>query len=201
MTHGLGQLRQWINDHCTARCCVQCNDDVRGLRCLVGLRSRTIRDPATMFRVIWQTANDALAAGTKLFSYSPTLVPYRLDPFAPILLNRLEGALLGQIDRELRYDPRVAQHDDIDLTLQGLLKLRFVWQDARYGPDHNFMTKSGGNSISRGQDRMKRELAYLTSKWGDCVGYADRDSIAGKSAGVPRTTVMVHVQRKQALEA
>jgi hypothetical protein len=201
MKNGLGELRQWILDHFDSRCLVSCNDDVKGIRCLTGKRSRFIRDPGNMMQIVFNAATIAEGIGISCFGFSPTLVPFRLDPFRPFLFNRLEGALLGIIDRKLRYDPQVAQHDDVDLTLQAMLTERIVWQDARFGVEHNFMSKGGGNSISRGEERMKRELAYLKRKWGEYFGYMERkpgeDGKVG--AGVPRMSTAVNVKRQQDL--
>jgi hypothetical protein len=201
MQNGLGELRQWILDQFPARCLVQCNDDVKGIRCLIGKRARFVSDPGSMMAIVFNTATVAEGVGCSLFGFSPTLVPFRLDPFRPFLFNRIEGALFGMIGRRLRFDPRIAQHDDVDLTLQAMLTDRIVWQDARFGVEHNFMTKGGGNSLSRGEERMKRELALLKSKWGEYFGFMERQpGVDGKvGAGVPRMSTAVNVPRQQEL--
>ena len=88
----------------------------------------------------------------------------------PLRLTRLEGAMMGIIGRKLKYDPNVSQFDDVDLSLECCLKERFCWQDSRFAAEHNFITKGGGNTISRGLENTKRELQYMKRKWGPYLG-------------------------------
>jgi hypothetical protein len=176
MTHpndivGLGRLRQWILDHFNARLIFQCNDDVKSLYCVVGFRPRKIVDPEAVERIILNSANICEGLGISCFSFSPFQDDVRkFRPQKPFSLTRLEGAMLGIIDRKLKYDPNVSQFDDVDLSLQCCLKERFCWQDSRFAAEHNFITKGGGNTISRGLDNTKRELQYMKRKWGPYLG-------------------------------
>ena len=168
---GLGPLRQWILDHWKQRLIFQCNDDVRSLYCVVGFRPRKIVDPEAIERIILNSANICADLGISCFSFSPFQDDVRkFRPQKPFSLTRLEGAMLGFIDRKLRYDPKVAQFDDVDLSLECCLKERFCWQDSRFAAEHNFITKGGGNTISRGLDNTKRELQYMKRKWGPYLG-------------------------------
>lgn len=168
---GLGPLRQWILDRFTERCIFQCNDDVKSLYSVVGFRPRKITEPEAIERIILNAANICEALGISCFSFSPFQDDVRkFRPQKPFSLTRLEGAMLGIIDRKVRYDPKIKQFDDVDLSLQCCLKERFVWQDSRFAADHNFITKSGGNTVSRGLDNTKRELQYMKRKWGEYLG-------------------------------
>jgi hypothetical protein len=189
---GLGPLRQWILDHFKERVIFQCNDDVRSLYCVVGFRPRKIVDPEAIERIILNSANICTDLGISCFSFSPFQDDVRkFRPQKPFGVTRLEGAMLGIIDRKVRYDPNVRQFDDVDLSLECCLKERFVWQDSRFAADHNFITKAGGNTISRGLDNTKRELQYMKRKWGPYLG-----------VGYTKETISlkVKVQRNQDLE-
>jgi hypothetical protein len=168
---GLGRLRQWILDHFKARIIFQCNDDVKSLYCVVGFRPRKIVDPEAIERIILNAANICEGLGISCFSFSPFQDDVRkFRPQKPFSLTRLEGAMLGIIGRKLRYDANVSQFDDVDLSLECCLKERFCWQDSRFAAEHNFITKGGGNTISRGLEKTKRELQYMKRKWGPYLG-------------------------------
>jgi hypothetical protein len=189
---GLGPLRQWILDNFKQRCIFQCNDDVRSLYCVVGFRPRKIVDPEAIERIILNSANICEELGISCFSFSPFQDDVRkFRPQKPFSFTRLEGAMLGIIGRNVKYDFNVRQFDDVDLSLQCCLQERFVWQDSRFAADHNFITKGGGNTISRGLDNTKRELQYMKRKWGPYLG-----------AGYGKETISlkVKVQRNQDLE-
>jgi hypothetical protein len=189
---GLGPLRQWILDRFTERCIFQCNDDVKSLYCVVGFRPRKIVDPDAIERIILNCANICEDLGISCFSFSPFQDDVRkFRPQKPFSLTRLEGAMLGVIDRKVRYDPNIRQFDDVDLSLQCCLKERIVWQDSRFAADHNFITKGGGNTISRGLENTKRELQYMKRKWGPYLG-----------AGYGKETISLKVKvfRQQDLE-
>lgn len=189
---GLGPLRQWILDHFPQRLIFQCNDDVKSLYCVVGFRPRKIVDPEAIERIILNSANICTDLGISCFSFSPFQDDVRkFRPQKPFSVTRLEGAMLGIIDRKVRYDPNVRQFDDVDLSLECCLKERFVWQDSRFAADHNFITKSGGNTVSRGLENTKRELQYMKKKWGPYLGVGySKETISLK----------VKVQRNQDLE-
>jgi hypothetical protein len=189
---GLGPLRQWILDHFPQRCIFQCNDDVRSLYCVVGFRPRKIVDPEAIERIILNNANLCADLGISCFSFSPFQDDVRkFRPQKPFSTTRLEGAMLGIIGRKVKYDPNVRQFDDVDLSLQCCLQERFVWQDSRFAADHNFITKGGGNTVSRGLENTKRELQYMKRKWGPYLG-----------AGYSKETISlkVKVSRSQDLE-
>lgn len=184
---GLGRLRQWILEHFDAKLLVQCNDDVKCLYCVVGFRPRRISDPDAIERIILNQANICEDLGISCFSFSPFGDDVRkFRPQKPFTLTRLEGAFLGIIGRKVKYDPNVAQFDDVDLALQCCLKERFVWQDSRFAADHNFITKAGGNTVSRGLENTKRELHYMKKKWGPYVGIGYGKRVISLKVKVPR---------------
>lgn len=163
---GIGRLRQWILDRFDDRCLVQCNDDVRGLVCMAGQKSRRIRDRDAILAIMLNAANIAEGMGACVWSFAPSPQPRMFSPIKPFYFTRIEGSLAGMIGREVRYDPKVAQFDDVDLALECLRTKRYVWQDVRFAPIHNFQTMAGGNSISRGKEKTAAELAHMKRKWG-----------------------------------
>ncbi|HWP59508.1 MAG TPA: hypothetical protein VNL14_16570 [Candidatus Acidoferrales bacterium] len=189
---GLGRLRQWILDHFNERVIVQCNDDVRSLYCVVGFRPRRIVDPHAIERILLNSANICEELGISCFSFNPFQDDVRkFRPHKPFQLTRLEGALLGILDRKIRYDPEVTQFDDVDLSLQALLKERIVWQDSRFAAEHNFITKAGGNTVSRSVENTQREFKHLKQKWGQYIGIGYQKRVV---------SLKVRVSRQQDLE-
>lgn len=166
--YGLGELRQWILDNFDKKLIVQCNDDVEGLYCLVGRRPRLINDPQAMMQIILNQANIIEELGVSVFTFSPVGADIRkFWPQNPFRFNRIEGCLFGVLrPTRVHLDPRVRQHDDVDLTLTCLLHDRYVWMDSRFAAKHDYMTKAGGNSEIRGSMNMDEEIDYLRNKWG-----------------------------------
>lgn len=186
-TSGLGELRQWILDHFDDRCIVQCNDNVRSVLCLVGKAPRRITDPNAIFRIFHNSAEIVEGIGISVFCYNPVGSDVRkFWPNEPIRFNRIEGCLFGMVGRRVRFDPRVKQHDDVDLTLECLRVDRIVWQDSRFAAEHNFMTGSGGNSEVRGRDSMLAELRYMKEKWGKYFVVTDRKTMLSTMISCPR---------------
>jgi len=186
-TYGLGELRQWILDNFPQRVVVQCNDDVKSLQCCVGRHVRKITDADAIQQILLNSANIAEFIGTSVFTYSPYGSDVRMCwSNDPIRFNRIEGCLFGMIGRKFRFDPKVRQHDDLDLTFQVLLKDRIVYMDSRFAPEHDFMTKAGGNSEIRGNAAMTEELKYMRSKWGKYFGITRRKSMTSTAVGVKR---------------
>lgn len=183
---GLGRLRQWILDHVRAHVLVQCNDDVKSLLCLVGRSVRSIIDPDAIERLLLNAAGICEELGVTCFSFSPTKDVRKVAPWEPFRLTRLEGALLGFVGRGLRYDPAVSQFDDVNLSLEACLKDRFVWQDSRFAAEHNFITKGGGNSVSRSVERTTAELAHMKARWGRYMGVHSWKTTIRLVVGVPR---------------
>lgn len=167
---GLGRLRQWILDTVPNRVLVQCNDDVEYLICLVGRNERRISEPAAIERLLLNAAEACDALGISCFSFNCTVDVRKERPFLPFGFSRLEGALFGMVGRKMRFDPAVSQFDDVNLSLECCLKERIIWQDERFAPVHNFQTKGGGNSVSRGKKQTAEELDYMKARWGHYLG-------------------------------
>lgn len=197
--NGLSQLRQWILDNFKSKVVVMCDDDVTKMVTLVGRRFRKFTDPNAIMQITLNAANCAEGAGASLFSFGPSVVITHHTPMVPFRFTRIEASVFGMIGRRLRFDPHVRQHDDADITLQALLTDRIVWQDARFAPEHNFMTKPGGNSENRGKDRMTAELRYLTKKWGKFLRQTWRGQhVQGlKGRGIAEFSLSIRVQRRQ----
>lgn len=211
---GLGRLRQWIIEYFPERCIIQANDDIRGLWCVVGRRARVITDPAAIWQILMNSAEIADGLGISCFAYSRYGGDVRMfDAYRPFSIKLLDCSLFGMIGRKYRFDPNVAQCDDVDLTLQCLLKERIVWNDVRFAPvrlsNGGFSGKMemGGNAVSRGGVQTAKEAAYLSEKWGQyyAASWVIRPT-GGKSSKADANTVgahltsMIQVDRTQSLE-
>jgi hypothetical protein len=205
---GLGRLRQWIIEHFTERCIIQVNDDIRGLWCVVGKRSRVITDPPSIWQILLNSATIAEGLGISCFAYSRFGGDVRMfEATKPFSVKLLDCSLFGMIDRNYRFDPNVSQCDDVDLTLQCLLKERIVWTDVRFAPvrlsNGGFSDKMemGGNAVSRGVEQTKREVEYLQKKWGAyyTVRWVRRGDAAGATVTGSHLVSSVSVERQQDL--
>jgi hypothetical protein len=162
---GLGIIRQWILDHVPDEVVVMADDDISMLYSLAGVRARRLDDPLAARQLLETTAACAKAAGARIFGFNQGDIRKFL-PQKPFSFNTWVGGLIGIIGRELRYDPRLRLHDDVDLCLQSLLQHRILWQDQRFLFSHVRFTGAGGNAASRSQAQHDEEIAYLRRKWG-----------------------------------
>lgn len=162
---GLGILRQWILDHVEEEVVVMPDDDIASLYSFVGTTTRRITNPADVMRVIENAAVCAEAAGARVFGFNQGDIR-KFEPQKPFSFNSWVGGLIGIIGRELKYDPVLRLHDDVDLCLQSLQKHRIIWQDLRFKFANKIFAGAGGNSISRSKEQHEKEIAYMKRKWG-----------------------------------
>ena len=188
---GVSNVRRWILQHYKQRCVIIFDDDVLRVSCLVGRKTRRIEDPAAIHRILLNSATIAEAMGASLFSYAITANVLDFFPYDPFSFLKANGPCLGFIGRGILPDPALSHNTDADLTLQALLKTRFVWQDTRFMFEHKIMTNSGGNRHVISKESWARDRKYLKRKWGDYLQEKD-------SGGVTRMVVS-NVARRQKL--
>lgn len=182
----LGAIRNWILDNVKSDVIVQFDDDVTAFRCHVGWRSRTYTDPATIAELLHSTAICARDAGCKVFGFSHLANPTFFQPYKPFRLNSWVGVVLGLIDGHgLRFDVGTT-YDDVDLSLQSLMRHRIVWCDLRWCYlNHSAGGKDvGGLTGTRTQDDYAKNHVRLRQRWGNYVGAVEN---VGTSLNVPRT--------------
>ena len=188
---GVAHVRRWILEQYKQRCVVIFDDDVYRVSCLVGRKSRRIEDPAAIRRILLNSAAIAEGIGASLFSYAITANILDFMPFDPFALLKANGPCLGFVGRRILPDPELSHNTDADLSLQALLKDRFVWQDTRFMFEHRIMTNAGGNRHVITKERWQRDRQHLKRKWGEYLEEKD-------SGGVSRM-VIANVARRQKL--
>mgnify|MGYP001612653495 CR=1 FL=1 len=163
---GIGPIRQWILDNVRSRWVVLVPDDVVGCYSLTGTYACRLTDPALILGLLRNTAECAEAAGAKFFGFNQAWDVRKYSPFQPFNLNGWFDGPTGIGTREIRYDPALKLHPDIDYSLQQLLKFRLIWQDNRFSFSHDRWKQAGGNAVHRSEAAHKEEFAYLQRKWG-----------------------------------
>jgi hypothetical protein len=188
---GVSAVRRWILERYKQRCVVIFDDDIHRVVCLVGRKARVIEEPAAIRRILFNSANIAAAIGATLFSYAITANILDFFPYDPFAFIKANGPCLGFVGRGILPDPALSHNTDADLSLQALLKDRFVWQDTRFMFEHRIMTNSGGNRHVISKESWARDRKYLKRKWGEYLQEKD-------SGGVTRMVVS-NVARRQKL--
>jgi hypothetical protein len=188
---GVAAVRRWILERYKQRCVVIFDDDVLRVTCLVGRKCRRIEEPAAIRRILLNSATIAEAMGASLFSYAITANVLDFFPYDPFSFLKANGPCLGFIGRAILPDPALSHNTDADLTLQALLKTRFVWQDTRFMFEHKIMTNAGGNRHVITKESWAHDRRYLKRKWGEYLEEKD-------SGGVTRM-VIANVARRQKL--
>jgi hypothetical protein len=157
---GVSAVRRWILERYKQRCVVIFDDDVLRVSCLVGRKTRQIKDPAAIHRILFNSATIADAMGAGLFSYAITANVLDFFPYDPFSFLKANGPCPVSSAAD-PPDPALSHNTDADLTLQALLKTRFVWQDTRFMFEHKIMTNSGGNRQRHQQGKLGARSKYL----------------------------------------
>jgi hypothetical protein len=168
-TGSIGVIRQAILDQVEACCVVMVDDDLKGIRPMVGKSRKLITDADRLLAIVANSVQVCEDLGIHLFAWSrnPNAAYFRaFDPMN--LVAPLAGAF-GVIGRDYRFAD-LSRGEDLDLTLQGLLKDRVVFIDNRYYFDFGKVgSGAGGLQGVRSDARRERDSAYLRRKWGDAV--------------------------------
>lgn len=98
---------------------------------------------------------------------------------------------MGITDRELRFDEKISTQDDVDLSLQCLVKWGVIWRDHRYYPFHQGATNgklTGGIAHIRNTESVKAGQEYMRRKWGDDIvkGRSERGLATGIVIEIPK---------------
>jgi len=197
----LSQIENWLHDQDLAEFVYWSADDVHALRCLVGWRARTYRDPELIRGLLEVTAVCARDAGAYLFGFGHHMVPTYLNNDRPFALNAYVREIYGfRRGHELRADPNVEQHYDVDVALQALLKHRIIWRDDRFVFDSQLLgSAKGGEAGVRTPEAVEHAARAMVQKWGKWVTVdAPTKRFAGGGTlnwGKAKATV-INVQRR-----
>ena len=148
------------------------DDDVRGLRLMMTrLSAPIIGDMRTILEVIATTGHTAKQFPVGIFGFHQSGVPRERRCQIPFYLRGwISSHACGVLDRDLRYDPRLRTHDDIDFSLQAIAKYGHAFRDERWYVD--CLPSVGWNSTTgmaafRSTKEEEDALALLQAKWGE----------------------------------
>jgi hypothetical protein len=143
------------------------DDDLQYMVYMLNRSPRTFLDPNYMLAVVDHVGTAAMDAGTGLFGFNLQKKPVERIPSRPIgLRGWLSANAMGVIDRSLRFDPRFLVKGDIDISLQCLLRHRFLWKDLRWHFHSQARVNRGGLVKSRTTDREQEAQDLINQKWG-----------------------------------
>ena len=200
---GGGWTYRWVLEHVDADCVVFCDDDIKRCVCLVGRRPRIIRTKDAIRQILENSAEICGESGGSLFSYAITANILDFVPMDPLHLSKGGGAVKGVFRKPGCgfFDPELIYHIDADLALTALLKQRFVYKDTRFCFEAHLQANWGGSQDLFGPERYKKDVRYLTRKWGPPTGdvWELRDTDVKGLQGAPIIRAITHVTRKQSL--
>jgi len=174
---GIGPKRQWMLDNIDSEVVVMIDDDMKNFISIVGMKYRSYRDPADVKAIVARTALCAAEAGASLFGFHQTADVRKFIPHKPFNLCTWFGGAIGFIGRKFKYDSFLrSRGEDVDYSLQTLLKDRFVWGDNRYGFIFRRWDTKGGNSANRERGQQLEEIRYLKRKWGKFLEVQQRET-------------------------
>ena len=202
--NGLLEIENWIHEQDLAEFVYLVADDIRAVRCNVGYRVREYRDPFVVADLLETTAYCARDAGAFLFGagHHLTNTYYTADrPFTVVgYVRNVYGYRRGH---ELRGDPAVRMHYDVDIALQALLKHRIIWRDERFAfiEAHVLGAASGGNAGLVDPKAVEDTNRNMRRKWGRWVAVDLRQRrIAGKTNYMSKVTATsIRVNRRYAV--
>jgi hypothetical protein len=197
---GYGSVCRWILQTVDADPVVYCDDDVTGVVCLVGRRSRKITDRDAIRQILTNAATVCQGMGARLFSFAITANVLDFYPDEPFLLNKGGGPVRGVFGKDSGYDPRLTYHVDPDLTLTCLLRDRLVFKDTRFCFEAHFQDNLGGSQDLFSPEIFNRDVRRIHRKWGPPEKYWKlRDTKKKGPQGFPIRRLQTCVSRRQGL--
>lgn len=178
---GMGRKRQWILEHLDPKAegVFMVDDDVTACMCLVGQTQREITDRRDIAQIVENAASCAREAGTILFGFMYTADTRHFRAYHPIsftgYVNGFAMGILrpppGQLhEAGVRFDPLLTTKQDIDFSLQVLLKYRILWKDNRFAfRSGGWFRNVGGMATVRTSATVAANIERLRAKWGEAV--------------------------------
>ena len=98
-------------------------------------------------------------------------------PHNPYSFVAPAAGCFGIVGRELRFDEALVTREDVDITLQTLLKNRILLHDRRFYFDFGRTWKgSGGNQGRRTAQVERLDNERIANKWGSYISFSTKDS-------------------------
>ena len=164
----IGALRRWMAENVPDPAdpfLLQSDDDLTAFVPLMRFTTDPITNLRDLVGIIWETYIAAADAGAGLFGWAHVANPGRRSVAKPWNLRCWIDSVFGQIDREIKFDPRFYQMEDIDLSLEHMKRHRIVWRDDRFTTRTLFWTQ-GGISITRTEERVREAPQMINDKHG-----------------------------------
>jgi len=154
---------------------IQSDDDVLGLRHTMVRRVDDRRTAEEILNVCVSEAVTAIDLPTGLFFFQQSPRPQERSSLEPFVLRRWGRTdLFGVTDPDMRFDERLLDCEDLDLSLQCIAKHRMLWMDMRFFVITSDPEGRGGNSVGGSAgvsttETIKSSYKYLARKWGSAV--------------------------------
>ena len=162
-------LRQWILDELwepDEPFIVQIDDDFLGLRPTMGWRAKSVRNPVDIAAILWESYLSATDAQCGIFGYMADSNPSYRNCNTPIVLRRWVQGGFGILDRELQFDKRLYQSEDVDICLASLVRSRILWKDHRFDLKRKPHRMAGGIQRTRTTQTTQQSDRIVNEKWG-----------------------------------
>ena len=179
-----------------------CDDDLRMVYSMAHVRRKVYRDPRDIRRIVENAMACARDLGLSLFSWATTGRPMSYEACKPIRLVSVAMGTFGIIGRSLRFDTKLERGEDVDLTMQALLRERVIYQDTRFKFDCGGMNRGGGGCQGvRSSRKYELDTRTLEERWGQYVilrGKPRISEILKKNSVAERVSVVVSRKSKYA---
>ena len=198
-TRTIGEVRQWVLDNVRAECVVMVDDDLKGVRPMVGTKRKAITDPADIAAIIENGARVAAELGKSVYCWNRNPNPMWFAPHDPFHMVAPVAGAFGVIGRRLRFDPSLSDGEDVDFCLSALLHDRVVIADNRFYFDFgSVMAGAGGLQTVRTQELMLADRRKLEERWGQYVSLIGKPTAgrAGKKVATRGMRMSIRVKRR-----
>ena len=169
----LANIRQWVQDNVwdtgAEPCVWHMDDDFYGMVPLMRMTREVVTAPYDLAALFWETYLTAAEMGAHLFGYSFHVNVMLRAVDRPVKLRGCIQQCYGVSDPELRFDGDLYEMEDIDLSLQAMLRDRIVYLDYRWLHHLGPMDAGGGNTGIVTVDGLRGSLAKMQARWGDHI--------------------------------
>jgi len=187
----ISKIRNFALDAAKTECVVMSDDDLSCVRALVGRTQRKIVEPEAIHAILWSAYMCTRDLGLSLFSFcrDARWAIMKYLPHDPYSLNGPAAGCFGVIGRRVRFNEELITREDVDLTLQSLLKDRITLHDRRFYFDYGRTWHgAGGNQGRRTKANEAADLKTVKDRWGAYVSFSNKEhgDNASMSVRVPR---------------
>jgi glycosyltransferase involved in cell wall biosynthesis len=166
---GISKKRNWVLRNVDDECVVMLDDDCTGFACLVGQRTRKIKDEGAILQIFKNSEMACREIGTGYFGYNTVGTDLRkYDPCEPFRFIGFSAATHGIIGREVWYDEQFLVFEAVDYALSCIRRWRVIWLDYRF----EFLSYVkmgyiyGGVQLFKTAARDRLEREQIKKKWG-----------------------------------